>query len=230
MLNRFVRAVAGIVGVFVGGLFFQINTTISGFQNRVGSLFCLSLLLAFSALSALSNLVNIRSLFLRERANAYYSPISWLFSRVVFDIVPLRICPTIIVSTIVYWMVGLTPAAANFFKYLLILLEYNVAVTLFNLFLAVSFREGGVAILISSILNLYQMAYAGFFLSLSSIPPVLRWLQWLDPLRYSLEALAVNEVTGGLLISDTLQGVHVQISAALIMELLFGFQQDAYYR
>jgi hypothetical protein len=45
-----------------------------------------------------------------------------------------------------------------------------------------------------------------------------------------LEALAVNEVSGGLLIKDTLQGVPVQINAVLIMELLFGFKLDAYYR
>lgn len=49
-------------------------------------------------------------------------------------------------------------------------------------------------------------------------------------LRYALEALAVNEVSGGLLIKDTLQGVPVQINAVLIMELLFGFKLDAYYR
>lgn len=48
--------------------------------------------------------------------------------------------------------------------------------------------------------------------------------------RYALEALAVNEVSGGLLISDVLQGVPVQINAVLIMELLFGFKTNAYYR
>ena len=48
--------------------------------------------------------------------------------------------------------------------------------------------------------------------------------------RYTLEALAVNEVSGGLLIDDTLSGVKVQINAQLIMELLFGFQPNAYYR
>ena len=61
------------------------------------------------------------------------------------------------------------------------------------------------------------MTYAGFFVHLSSIPPVLRWLQWLCPLKYTLEALSVNEVGSGLMIQDTLQGVPINISAALIM-------------
>lgn len=74
------------------------------------------------------------------------------------------------------------------------------------------------------------MAYAGFFLNLSSIPSALRWLQWLAPLKYCLEALAVNEVSAGLMIVDSLEGVKIQINAAVIMSTLFGFAPDSYYR
>lgn len=41
---------ACILGVFAGGLYFRVDITISGFQNRVGSLFFLGVLLAFSSL------------------------------------------------------------------------------------------------------------------------------------------------------------------------------------
>jgi len=40
------------------------------------------------------------------------------------------------------------------------------------------------------------------------------------PLKYNLEALSVNEVGSGLMIKDTLQGVPVNVSASLIMELV----------
>ncbi len=93
------------------------------------------------------------------------------------------------------------------------------------------------------------MTFAGFFVHLNDIPPVLRWLQWICPLKYTLEALAVNEVGAGLMIQDTLQGVPVNVSASLIMNLvrvklsfvdsglilifiyqLFGFGSNNYYR
>lgn len=65
------------------------------------------------------------------------------------------------------------------------------------------------------------MTFAGFFVHLADIPPVLRWLQWLCPLKYALEALSVNEVVGsGLAIKDTLQGVPVDVSASLILNLV----------
>lgn len=222
--------IAAILGVFCGGLYFDTGITIAGFQSRVGCLFFLGSLTAFSSLSALYNVVEVRSLFVRERSNSYYSPTAWLLSRILFDVIPLRVLPTIVVSTITYWMAGLSPEASRFFKFLFILVLYTLAMTLWNFFLATSFRNGGIAILISALSALYQMTYAGFFVHLTSIPPVLRWLQWLCPLKFCLEALSVNEVGSGLTIQDTLQGVPISISAAVMMQLLFGFDLSSYYR
>jgi hypothetical protein len=86
-----------ILGVFVGGLYFQTGVTIAGFQSRVGVLFFLvrlseppsplasfksgrlvdfdneqGSLIALSSLSALHNVLATRPLFVRERSNAYY--------------------------------------------------------------------------------------------------------------------------------------------------------------
>lgn len=223
-------AVASVLGVFVGGLYWKTGITIAGFQSRVGCLFFLGALVAFSTLSALYHVVESRPLFLRERSARYYSPTAWLLSRFIFDVVPLRVIPTIVVATITYWMAGLASDAAHFFKFLFILVLYTLAMTLFNFLLACWFSNGGVAILLSALTALYQMTYAGFFVHLNDIPPVLRWLQWLCPLKYTLEALSVNEVGSGLMIQDTLQGVPVNVSASLIMNLLFGFGSNNYYR
>jgi hypothetical protein len=87
-----------------------------------------------------------------------------------------------------------------------------------NYLLGAAFRNASLAILISALSALYQMTYAGFFVHLSSIPPVLRWLQWICPLKYTLEALVVNEVSSGLMIEDSLDGVPVDVSAVLIMQ------------
>ncbi|KAF5344221.1 hypothetical protein D9756_011252 [Leucocoprinus leucothites] len=200
------------------------------FQSRVGCLFFLGALIAFSSLSALYNIVEIRPLFLRERSSTYYSPTSWLLSRFFFDMIPLRLIPTIIVSSVTYWMAGLSEHPANFFKFLFVLVLYSMAMTLFNFLLGTLFQNGGIAILLSALTALYQMTFAGFFVHLNSIPPVLRWLQWLCPLKYTLEALSVNEVGSGLMIRDTLEGVPVNVSASLIMNLLFGFGSNNYYR
>ena len=136
-------------------------------------------------------------------------------------------------------MAGLAPHAANFFKYLLILVLYTISMTLFvsvslswffflshvagkNFLVGSAISDGGLAILLSALTGLYQMTFAGFFVHLDSIPQVLRWLQWMCPLKYALEALSVNEVNSGLQIKDVLQGVPVDVSASLIMHLVRG--------
>ena len=64
-----------------------------------------------SDFSALYNLVEVKGLFLRERAGSFYSsvdlsrrraalthrPQAWLLSRILFDVIPLRLIPTILV-------------------------------------------------------------------------------------------------------------------------------------
>ncbi|KAJ8091133.1 hypothetical protein PM082_024614 [Marasmius tenuissimus] len=79
-------AAAAVLSGFCGGLYYQTDETIAGFQSRVGRLSFLGALIAFSSLSALYN---------NERSSGYYSPTTWLFTRFVFDIIPLRIMPTI---------------------------------------------------------------------------------------------------------------------------------------
>ena len=92
-----------------------------------------------------------------------------------------------------------------------------------NFLLGSAITDGGLALLLSALSGLFQMTFAGFFVHLNTIPQVLRWLQWICPLKYALEALSVNEVNSGLQINDVLQGVPVSVSAALIMNLVRSF-------
>src|SRR5260221_4959477 len=83
--------------------------------------------------------------------------------------------------------------------------------------------DGGLVLLLSALSGLYQMTFARFFVHLSGIPQVLRWLQWICLLKYALKALLVNEVNSGLQINDILQGVPVSVLAALMMNLVHSF-------
>lgn len=59
-------------------------------------------------------------------------------------------------------MAGLSQHADRFFKFLLILVLFSLAMTLFNFLLACVFRNGGIAILLSALFNLFTMTFAGF--------------------------------------------------------------------
>ncbi|KAF9936023.1 hypothetical protein BGZ67_002753 [Mortierella alpina] len=222
-------AVAIILGIFIGGLYFQVPTNLAGFQNRAGSLFFMLALLGFSSISALGAFTETRTLFVKERSNGYYPPMPFIISTLLFDLVPLRILPSLFLGCISYFMIGLSPVAQTFLKFLLTLVLFNVATALFCLVIAAGVRTTGIASLASSIVMLFMMLFGGFMINSGKIPAALTWIQYLSMFKYGFEALAVNEVATTTL-SDNIQGVAFNVPGSLILQKLFGFDLGGYWR
>lgn len=170
-------AIAILLAVLSGYLFYGLTDDIKGFQNRLGLFFFILALFGFSTLTSLTVFSSERLLFVRERANGYYSPITYFAAKVIFDIVPLRLIPPIIMGMIVYPMVGLIPAWPEFFKFILILVLFNLAAACICLFIGIVFRDGGVANLIGSLVMLFSLLFAGLLLNHDAIPKSALWLQ-----------------------------------------------------
>lgn len=170
-------AIAILLAVLSGFLFYGLTDDIKGFQNRLGLFFFVLALFGFSTLTSLTVFSSERLLFVRERANGYYSPMTYFAAKVVFDIVPLRLIPPIIMGAIVYPMVGLVPTAAEFFKFLLILVLFNLAAAAICLLIGIVFKDGGVANLIGSLVMLFSLLFAGLLLNHDAIPKPALWLQ-----------------------------------------------------
>ncbi|KAI9825855.1 MAG: hypothetical protein M1832_000796 [Thelocarpon impressellum] len=187
-------AIAILLAVLSGFLFYGLTDDIKGFQNRLGLFFFVLALFGFSTLTSLTVFASERLLFVRERANGYYSPVTYFAAKVIFDIVPLRLIPPLIMGSIVYPMVGLVPAWPEFFKFMLILVLFNLAAAAICLFIGIVFRDGGVANLIGSLVMLFSLLFAGLLLNHDAIPKAALWLQSLSIFHYAFEALLVNEV------------------------------------
>ncbi|WEW59685.1 FAD-dependent urate hydroxylase [Emydomyces testavorans] len=221
-------AIAILLAVLSGYLFYGLTDDIKGFQNRLGLFFFLLALFGFSTLTSLTVFSSERLLFMRERANGYYSPITYFAAKVVFDIVPLRLIPPIIMGVIVYPMVGLIADWPEFFKFVLILVLFNLAAAGICLFIGIVFRDGGVANLIGSLVMLFSLLFAGLLLNHDAIPKSALWLQTLSIFHYGFEALIVNEVTYLTLI-DHKYGLDIEVPGASILSA-FGFDTLALWR
>jgi hypothetical protein len=170
-------AIAILLAVLSGYLFYGLTDDISGFQNRLGLFFFVLALFGFSTLTSLNVFSSERLLFVRERANGYYHPVTYFASKVVFDIVPLRLIPPIIMGIIVYPMTGLIAAWPEFLRFLLVLVLFNLAAAGICLFIGIIFRDGGVANLIGSLVMLFSLLFAGLLLNHDAIPKSALWLQ-----------------------------------------------------
>ncbi|KNE62385.1 hypothetical protein AMAG_07608 [Allomyces macrogynus ATCC 38327] len=223
------NVLAVILGVIIGLLYFQAPVTIAGLQNRIGSVFFLQALVAFAALSALGSLAEERLLFMRERGNACYKPSAFFMSKLVLDVVPLRIIPTLLMSTIAYFLIGFQASALHFLKFAGVMMLFSVVATLLCMACAAVLRDVATATLVSAMTTLFTMLLGGVLLNANALPPAARWLPYLSVFRYATEALAVNEVDG-IVVHDTFNGVEVNLSGITIVDSIFGFRRGSYLR
>jgi ABC-type multidrug transport system ATPase subunit/ABC-type multidrug transport system permease subunit len=219
-------AIAILLAVLSGFLFYGLTDDIPGFQNRLGLFFFVLALFGFSTLSSLTVFATERLLFMRERANGYYSPITYFLAKVLFDIVPLRIIPPVIMGSILYPMTGLIPDGLHFFKFILVLVLFNLAAAGICLFIGIVCKDNGVASLIGSLVMLFSLLFAGLLLNHNAIPKSALWLQALSIFHYGFEALIVNEVTY-LTLVDKKYGLDITVPGATILTS-FGFDTQAF--
>ncbi|KAI9747202.1 MAG: hypothetical protein M1815_004505 [Lichina confinis] len=226
MLTHYAMAIS--LAVLSGFLFYGLTDDIKGFQNRLGLFFFILALFGFSTLTSLNVFAAERLLFVRERANGYYSPITYFAARVIFDIVPLRLIPPILMGSIVYPMVGLVPAWPEFFKFILVVVLFNLAAAAICLFIGIVFKDTSVANLIGSLVMLFSLLFAGLLLNHNAIPGPALWLQDLSIFHYGFEALIVNEVKY-LTLVDHKYGLDIEVPGASILSS-FGFDALALWR
>lgn len=170
-------AIAILLAVLVGFLYYGLTDDLKGFQNRLGFFFFMLALFGFSTLTSLTVFAPERLLYVRERAKGYYSPIAYYLSKVVFDIVPLRLIPPVIMGCIVYPMTGLLPAWPEFFKFMLFLVLFNLSAAMICLFIGICVKNQGVANLLGVLTMLFSLLFGGFLLNHETIPKPLLWLQ-----------------------------------------------------
>ncbi|KAI1179051.1 hypothetical protein F4777DRAFT_535406 [Nemania sp. FL0916] len=218
-------AIAIVLAVLSGYLFYGLTDDIAGFQNRLGLFFFLLALFGFSTLTSLNVFASERLLFVRERANGYYSPITYFAAKMLFDIIPLRIIPPILMGAIIYPMTGLIPDAPHFFIFMLTLVLFNLAAASICFFIGIVCKDGGVANLIGSLVMLFSLLFAGTLLNHDKIPDAAVWLQSLSIFHYGFEALIVNEVVK-LTLVDSKYGLDITVPGAAILSS-FGFNNGA---
>ncbi|KAJ3065020.1 hypothetical protein HDU98_011589 [Podochytrium sp. JEL0797] len=226
LLAHFVISVA--LGALVGGLYYQSGTTLGGIQNRLGSIVFLLALIGFSSLSAIGSFAGERQLFLRERGNAFYGPMAYFFTKVIFDILPLRLIPSIAMGTIAFNLIGFTSGGDHFAKFISMLIFFSAEMGLLCMALAIGVSDVGTATLLGAILILFKMLFAGFLINQSSIPPALSWIQYLSFFRYTYEAMVVNDLMN-LEIHDSVNGANVTIPVSVVLDK-FGFDITAYWK
>jgi ABC-type multidrug transport system ATPase subunit len=217
-----------IVLALICGLFFHnVGNDIAGFQNRLGIFFFTLALFGFSCLSSLALFANERILFMRERANGYYSTFTYFSSKVLFDILPLRLVPPLLFGGIVYGLVGLVATVPAFWKFILTLVLFNLTTASVILLLSIAFESTGMASLVGTLVMLFNLLFTGLLINRETVTPALRWLHTISFFHAAFEALAVNELRY-LQLKEIRYGIELDVPAATILSV-FGLRAQSFW-
>ncbi|KAJ3256010.1 hypothetical protein HK103_005817 [Boothiomyces macroporosus] len=224
-LLRTQYAISVIAAVSCGLLFWKLDNTLAGFQNRLGVMFFISALFGFACLSSMQAFASERLIFIRERANRYYSPLMYFVSKVFFDLLPLRVIPPVILGLICYHMIGLQPEPDVLLRFLLVLVIFNVTSASCCLAISIIFEDQAVASLIATLIMLFEMLFGGLLLNKATISPAFQWLYSISFFNYAFEALIVNEVAGLTLVEEKFG---FKVPGALVLQT-FGLNAQGYW-
>ncbi|SNX83178.1 related to ABC transporter protein [Melanopsichium pennsylvanicum] len=216
-----------VLALFCGVLYHGVTNDISGFQNRLGLFFFILSLFGFSCLTSLGVFANERALFVRERSNGYYSPLTYFTSKLLFDILPLRVVPPFLFGGVVYFLVGLVPGVAEFWKFILTLVLFSLSASSAVFFISIAISDTGLANLVGSLTMLFSLLFAGLLINRDRIPGYLKWLQHLSFFHAAYEALIVNELRN-LSLKEHKYGIDIEVPAASIISS-FGFDSQAFW-
>lgn len=212
----------------LGGLFWQMNLTASGAQNRLGLLFFVCILLMVVTLTSIDTFFAERGVFLREKAAGFYSASAYFCAKALADVVPLRLVPPILLTCIVYPMTGLRLQGASYFFWfmlLCILLSYcSTGLCLLISTLCPSVAVGNLAAIL---VMLFELLFGGLLLSTESLPSGIAWLKWVSFIFYAYNALMVNEFTN-LTFQVAAGAVTVPLNGQFFLNF-FGLESSAFY-
>jgi ABC-type multidrug transport system ATPase subunit/ABC-type multidrug transport system permease subunit len=216
------------MGAFCGFLYYDVQNDISGFQNRLGLFLFVLSLFGFLALTGLHSFASERIIFIRERANNYYHPLSYYLSKILCDVVPLRVFPPVILISIMYPLVGLSMENNAFLKCILVLVLFNLAVAIEVLIIGILIREPGAATMVAVLTMLLSLLFAGLFINSDDLMALVSWLQWILCFHYAYEALTINEIKD-LILREKKYGLSIEVPGAVILSS-FGFNVGAFWK
>ena len=214
-------AVHLLVALFMGGVFFQVESDIAGFQNKAGSI---SFLLYFFALGGLSTSQTVTRewpLLWAEYHQGLYGAIPYAVTRLLLELTLLRVLPAVAFSGIFYAMMGLTREILPFARFLLAAaLASADSALLCAAIAALMPTQPGAASLVATVVLLGCLLVAGFNLNLTALPGWIEWLAWVSFGRHAFEIMLCSELEGGMVDVDVPGSPPVRIRAEIILGAL----------
>jgi len=178
------------IGLLILSVFWDLkDDSYNGTVGKLGAAFFLSInQTMMNLMGTVLTFSDERPVFLREQANQTYGVVPYYFSKLILEM-PIIIITPLLLNSIVYFGIGFEDDAGNFFRFYLAMLCLVISATSFGYFLSSIFTKAEIAVQITPVIMMPLILFGGFFTNVESTPDWLEWIQYISPIRYSLEAM-----------------------------------------
>ncbi|KAH6665200.1 putative Brefeldin A resistance protein [Halenospora varia] len=187
-----------IQALSAGSLFYNTSTDSTGIFLRSGSMFVAMVFNVLIAQSEVTDSFSGRPVLAKHKSFALYHPAAFCFSQIVTDI-PIFIFQITTFTLPLYFMVGLTASASNYFIFWLILFSVTGCMTAVFRAAGAGFPTFDAASKVAGLIINTTFLYIGYFIPKPQMHPWFVWLYWVNPLSYAYDALLSNEFHGKVL-------------------------------
>ncbi|KXN88770.1 Brefeldin A resistance protein [Leucoagaricus sp. SymC.cos] len=178
--------------LIMGSVFLNLGADTGAFFSRGGVLFFALVFSALTAMTEIPALFSQRPIVLRHERAALYHPFIEAIALTLVDI-PITLGILIVFSIILYFMTGLQRSADQFFVFLLFLFTMSMAMKGWFRTIAALFSTDAMAQSFAGIAVLAIANYTGYTIPKPTMIGALRWITYINPLRYGFEAVMANE-------------------------------------
>jgi ATP-binding cassette subfamily G (WHITE) protein 2 len=182
------------MAVVIGVIFLQLNMSSAGLQSRHGLLFFVCVNNMMNNLPAIELFIRERAIFVHENASGFYRTSAYFLSKVLCDLIPMRIIPLIAYSIIVYFMTGLQMEPGKFFLFFLTLFLTTICASAIAFAASATVGVFTIANLICVLIFILNLIFGGLLVNIDDLGDWISWLQYLSFIRYSLNTLLINEL------------------------------------
>lgn len=193
LTNMLNIASALILSLVTSSLFYNLQGDSTSIFTRPGALFFPILLFGLNAMSEVQASFLGRPIVSRHKRLAFTRPSAYAIANTVTDI-PLVIVTLSLFEIVYYFMVGFQHDAGKFFTQWVLLLVMMLCLLSFFRMIGAWCRHFGIASQIAGVCIMGVMVYAGYLIPVPQMHPWFRWIAYLNPASYCLQALLAVEM------------------------------------
>jgi ABC-type multidrug transport system ATPase subunit len=183
-----------LMGLLIGGVYSNIGYSQISIQDRNGLLFFVGVNCTFNGLFSVLNVFpKEKSIVNVERANRAYNLTPYFLAKFFVEI-PARVLPAVLYGVILYHTVGLREG--GFSVFIGIILSVSVCSVALGMLVSAVMPTFEAAIGVGPLIVVVMILFAGFYIDINSLPEVANLVPYISILRWSFQALAINEYQG----------------------------------